>query len=274
MKPRRSFAAAHWRLLISVTAMSLALPGCASLPGDQLSSLIDEKVEVSELPGPAPTVVFESGLGNYKETWDKVFPIIATTNAVFAYDRPGIGQSTATFRPRDGATIVEDLRALLKSRNVQPPYVLVGHSAGGLYMQLYARRYPSEVAGLVLIDSTHPTQFEGAGALANRSLGNAIIGAAGFFGPVKSEFDALAATGQQVLSAPAVPASLPIVILTAPDKSGTAIAAFDNAKRADFARLYPSATLREIDSSHAIQRDNPQAVIKAIQDVLAKARAH
>jgi pimeloyl-ACP methyl ester carboxylesterase len=64
------------------------------------------------------------------------------------------------------------------------------------------------------------------------------------------------------------------VILTAPDKSGTAIAAFDNAKRADFARLYPGATLREIDSSHAIQRDNPQAVIKAIQDVLAKARAH
>ena len=118
--------------------------------------------------GQAPAVVFESGLGSYKETWDKVFPVIATTNAVFAYDRPGIGQSTMTSRPRDGATIVEDLRALLKSRNVMPPYVLAGHSAGGLYMQLFARRYPSEVAGVVLVDSTHPTQFEGDGTLDNR----------------------------------------------------------------------------------------------------------
>jgi pimeloyl-ACP methyl ester carboxylesterase len=274
MKHCTSIAGAHWRLVVCALTVSLTLPGCASLPGDQLSNIIDEKVEISELPGPAPTVVFESGLGSYKETWDKVFPVIATTNSVFAYDRPGIGRTTATYRPRNGSTSVEDLRALLKSRNVRPPYVLVGHCAGGLYMQLFARHYPSEVAGLVLVDSTHPTQFEGDGALGNRSiLDNAIIGTAGNFGPVKNEFDGLAKTGQEVLSAPTPPASLPIVILTAPDKSGTAIAAVDNAKRAHFARLYPGATVREIDSSHAIQRDNPQAVIEAIRDAVSMVRA-
>ena len=141
-------------------------------------------------------------------------------------------------------------------------------------MQLYARRFPSEVAGLVLVDATHPTQFEGAGALKNRSgFGNAIITIAGLAGPTKAEFDALAETGREVLSAPAAPIDMPIVILIAPDRSGTAIADFDNAKRHDFAFLYPSATIREIESGHAIQLDNPLAVIDAIRDVIAMARS-
>ena len=109
-------------------------------------------MEISESRAADPAVVFENGLTAHKEEWNKAFPEVARTNTVFAYNRPGIGESPATARPRDGATIVEDLRALLASRNIQPPYVLVGHSAGGLYMQLYARRYPAEVAGLVLVE--------------------------------------------------------------------------------------------------------------------------
>jgi pimeloyl-ACP methyl ester carboxylesterase len=271
--PINHFAGALWRQAVCVFVLSAALAGCASLPGDQLSETVDGRTEISERRGATPAVIFESGIGSYKETWNKVFPAIATTNAVFAYDRPGVGRSTSTSRPRNGATIVEDLRVLLKSRNMSPPYILIGHSAGGLYMQLFARRYPSEVAGLVLVDSTHPTQFEGAGALENRSkFGNAIFTIAGLAGPTKVEFDALAETGREVLAAPAVPVGMPIVILMAPDKSGTVIAEFDNAKRHDFARLYPSATIREIDSGHAIQLDNPQAVIDAIHDVIAMAR--
>jgi pimeloyl-ACP methyl ester carboxylesterase len=247
--------------------------GCASLPGDQLSETVDGRTEISEQRGAMPAVIFESGMGAYKATWNKVFPVIASTNAVFAYDRPGVGRSTSTGRQRDGATIVEDLRALLKRRNLSPPYILVGHSTGGLYMQLFARRYPSEVVGLVLVDSTHPTQFEGTGALENRSkFGNAIITLAGLAGPAKVEFDALAETGRDVLAAPPALIGMPVVILIAPDKSGTAIAEFDNAKRHDFARLYPNAIIREFDSGHAIQLDNPQAVINAIHDVIAMAR--
>ena len=69
-------------------------------------------------------------------------------------------RSTKASVPRTGAVIVAELHAVLKKAGVQPPYVLVGHSLGGLYMSLYARTYPEEVAGLILMDSTHPEQIE------------------------------------------------------------------------------------------------------------------
>ena len=73
------------------------------------------------------------------------------------------GRSDPADSPRDGGHVVDELRALLSAQDLKPPYVLVGHSLGGLYMQLYARRYPDEVSALVLVDSTHPNQFKGAG---------------------------------------------------------------------------------------------------------------
>jgi pimeloyl-ACP methyl ester carboxylesterase len=259
---------ACWVVFAFVLASALA--ACAALPGDQLATGASGHVEVSELAGAAPTVVFEAGLGAHKESWREVFGEIGATHSVFAYDRPGMGRSEATDRPRDGRTIVEDLRALLRSRNLNPPYVLVGHSAGGLYMQLYARHYPAEVSGLVLVDPTHPTQFEGAGAIEQRgAAAAAIMGLAGMVGQVRGEFDALPETGREVLAAPPPAKKLPIVILVAPDKSGTALAAFDNAKRADYARLYPGADFREVAGGHSVPNENPKAVVDAIRKVLA-----
>jgi pimeloyl-ACP methyl ester carboxylesterase len=246
----------------------LALAGCASLPGETLIAPAGRAVEAAQIDGPAPTVVFESGLAAYKETWNKVFPVIAKTNSVFAYNRAGVGRSAPASGARDGAAIVDELRALLAARNLPPPYVLVGHSAGGLHMQLYARRFPGEVAGLVLVDSTHPTQFEGAGSMQNRSPFANFAVAVALTGESKAEFEALSETGREVLSAPPVRADLPIAILIAPDPSGSDVAAFDNSKRADFARLYPSAALHAVDGGHDLPQTNPQAVIDAIRDVL------
>ncbi len=247
------------------------LPGsCAPLPGDRaVVSVGGGGMEITESRAADPAVVFENGLTARKEEWNKVFPEVARTNTVFAYNRPGIGENPATVRPRDGATIIEDLRALLASRNIRPPYVLVGHSAGGLYMQLYARRYPAEVAGLVLVDSTHPEQFVAEGAMKNRStLANAIM-AVGLPASSKAEFEALVETGREVLAAPPLSTKVPAAILIAPDTSGGAMADFDNAKRRDFARLYPGAAVLEAGSSHNVPQDQPQAVIDAIRKVLA-----
>ena len=231
----------------------------------------DGLIEASASGHIAPAIVFESGLMSYKEEWNKVFPVLSATNMVFAYDRPGVGRSTPTGRPRDGAAIIEDLRQLLQGQHLAPPYVLVGHSAGGLYMQLYARRYPQDVAGLVLVDPTHPTQFEGEGSMRHRSTLSNLVIAAALTATAKAEFEALDETGREVLASPPVPSDLPIAILVAPDQSATAIASFDNAKRRDFAKLYPQAAVFEITGGHDIPQERPQAVIDAVREVLRRA---
>ena len=180
-----------------------------------------------------------------------------------------VGRSAATSNGRDGATIVAELRALLSARGVRPPYLLVGHSAGGLYMQLFARLHPDEVAGLVLVDPTHPAQFTGEGALSNRGgVASAAITVAGLFGPARAEFDALGRTGQQVLAAPPLLQPMPLVILIAPEAGGTSMADFDNGRRRDHARLYPQARMIEVDGGHAVPQARPQAVIDAIREVI------
>lgn len=258
------------KIAISLFICLSILSGCATLPGAQTARGPSGPVEISYLPGSAPTVVFEAGLGAHKESWRDVFQALSRTNAVFAYDRPGVGRSASTQRPRDGATIVEDLRALLRDRGIRPPYVLVGHSAGGLYMQLYARNYPGEVAGLVLVDPTHPTQFEGDGALAKRgSLAVGAMALAGTVGPVRQEFEALPQTGAGVLSSTPLPASIPAVILVARDSGTGPAAAFDDAKRADLARIYPTARVQRVDSDHNIPGRRPEAIVEAIRWVLS-----
>jgi pimeloyl-ACP methyl ester carboxylesterase len=80
---------------------------------------------------------------------------VAAQARVFAYSRPGYGQSEPSPEPRDAAQIVEDLRALLTARGLAPPYVLVGHSFGGAYMEFFAKAHPEEVNGVVLVDPRH-----------------------------------------------------------------------------------------------------------------------
>jgi pimeloyl-ACP methyl ester carboxylesterase len=140
-------------------------------------------------------------------------------------------------------------------------------------MQLYARLYPEEVVGLVLVDSTHPTQFEGEGSLANRgALASGVMALAGVIGPIRQEFDALTQTGAEVLAAPPLSARIATVILLAGNDDSGPAAAFDKAKRADFARLYPTAQIRWINSSHNIPSEKPEAVLEAIRWVLAQPR--
>ena len=102
-----------------------------------------------------PTVVFESGLGHGKDAWGGVFEAVGAETHAVAYDRAGYGQSERSNRPRHGYQIVQELRAMLLAENIPPPYVLVGHSLGGTIVKLFARTYPNEVAGVVLVDARH-----------------------------------------------------------------------------------------------------------------------
>ena len=103
--------------------------------------------------GGVPAVVMDSGLGGTVLDWQLVQPEVAEFARVCTFDRAGMGWSEPGAQPRTSQQIVEELHALLSNAEVQGPYVLVGHSFGGTNVQLYASRYPDEVAGMVLVDS-------------------------------------------------------------------------------------------------------------------------
>jgi pimeloyl-ACP methyl ester carboxylesterase len=107
----------------------------------------------------SPTVILDSGLGDTYLSWRKVQPQIAKFARVCSYDRAGLGYSEPSSQPRTSRVIATELHALLQAAGIAPPYVLVGHSVGGFNARLYASLYRSDVAGMVLVDSSHPAQF-------------------------------------------------------------------------------------------------------------------
>ena len=104
----------------------------------------------------SPTVVLEPGGGASSSDFGWITPAVARDTRVCVYDRAGRGWSDATDGPQDGAHIAADLHTLLQRADVPGPYVLAGHSFGGLYVQSFAAQFPDQVAGLVLLDSTAP----------------------------------------------------------------------------------------------------------------------
>ena len=251
----------------------LLLAGCASMPGATTEEIRGRRVEYAQAGSGRPAVVFENGLGGTMDWWAKVLPEVAKSTTAFAYNRPGYGRSDPASTPRDGAHVVEELRSLLAGKGLNPPYVLVGHSLGGLYMQWYARRYPDEVAALVLVDSTHPRQLEGAGAPEQWPAWLRVAFGAAMSSVAKEELDALAATGAEVLRLPVL-ADKPVIVLSAarPLEEHSALADDANAKRRDIVRLFPGAAQVWVDGGHGIPLENPASVIDAIRAVLAPTR--
>lgn len=105
-----------------------------------------------------PALVMDAGLMHGLHTWDLVMPEVAKFTRVCSYDRAGVGESHRGKKPRTSQQIVTELFALLKNVKLKAPYVLVGHSVGGLNVRLYASQHPEEVAGMVLVDPSHEEQ--------------------------------------------------------------------------------------------------------------------
>ena len=104
----------------------------------------------------SPTVLLQPGAGEFSSNMGWIAPAVAQVTRVCVYDRAGRGWSEPADAPQDGAALVDDLHTLLARAQVTGPYVLAGHSFGGLYTLTFAARYPDEAAGMVLLDSTAP----------------------------------------------------------------------------------------------------------------------
>ncbi len=143
----------------------------------------------------SPVVVLEAGLPGTSLAWQPVAEAVSRFTRVCSYDRGGYGWSDPGRPPRTGERIVGELHLLLQRADIGPPYVLVGHSFGGLLMQIYAARYPNQTAGMVLVDAAHPE-------MVHATISTDRMGALGAL------VDALARTGWARLGIP-VPAGDP-----------------------------------------------------------------
>jgi pimeloyl-ACP methyl ester carboxylesterase len=132
--------------------------------GQRLVDVGGHKLAIRCTGSGSPTVVLEPGLGESSSAMARLIaPAVARTTRVCVYDQAGHGMSDDA--PEDKADAARDLHELLERNNVPGPYVVAGHSLGGIHALNYARRYPKDVAGIVLLDSMSPQQtsmFEGA----------------------------------------------------------------------------------------------------------------
>jgi len=262
------------------------LLGCLSMPGwvssapatatatASVDMIAGRQVESLTIKHPSANVsiVFENGLRATVDGWDKVIDSLVPDASIFAYNRPGYGNSQETDTARDGATIVEELRQTLRHKGLAPPYILVGHSLGGLYMQLFAKRYPQEVSGLVLVDPLLPGVVKKSEEFPVWTRGAKRLF---FSSTVNKEIDAIHQTSEQVLSLAPID-DKPIVMLINKPSGSTAVGvdfgAFnkDQKTRKLVSGLYPKAKRIVVDSDHRVQRQNPADVVNAIRNILAQ----
>jgi pimeloyl-ACP methyl ester carboxylesterase len=229
-----------------------------------------------------PTVVLESGLGDAAAPWSGLIPGIAAFARVVSYDRPNTEASASdpAPAPRTGADVVTDLHAMLEGAALPGPYVLVGHSIGGIFVRLYASRYPDDVAGLVLVDASHEDQVARLEKIAPPELVEMVIEAT----TTNAEGIELDASFAQVKKArtasPLQP--MPLIVLGAGQidparwPEGWPLeeqAQLDHELQEDLANLVPDGRLIIADQSgHYIHQTQPDLVLDAIRQVVEAVR--
>src|SRR5437588_5210224 len=144
---------------LSYQALASAVDASHYPPPGKLVDIGGYRLHINCTGTGSPTVILDAGLGETSLDWSKVQPAVARFTRVCSYDRAGYGWSDTGPGPRTSQQIVQELHLLLMHAQISGPYLLVGHSLGGLNMRLYAYRYPAEVAGMVLLDSTNEHQF-------------------------------------------------------------------------------------------------------------------
>ena len=129
-------------------------------PPGQLLDVGGFQMHIHCLGSGSPTIILDAGGNDFSIFWAPVQARLAEHNRVCSYDRAGLGWSQSSPAPRTTPVIVQELRQLLAAAQIEGPYLLVGHSLGGVHMRQFARLHPDEVVGLALVDSAHEAQIE------------------------------------------------------------------------------------------------------------------
>ena len=244
-------------------AAGLALAGPDAAGGVGSSIAVDGQILYLErLGATGPLVVFEAGLGEDLSTWRRVAGPVADFARVALYDRAGLGRSRPMTRegPVTAAETVARLRALLAAAGLPPPYVLVGHSLGGLYVQAFARLHPDETAGVVLLDAASPEAPEALRTLARLEPGSAAW----------LEAEGVAESNRQTRAAGPFP-DRPLAVVAATDH-GPHFADWEPTLlrlQRDLAALSPQGVLIVAEGAgHDVHLERPDLVVAAIRGVV------
>jgi pimeloyl-ACP methyl ester carboxylesterase len=246
----------------SVTLLAVILAFLTPTVADSHDAILtvgDQNLHIEMFGESGPTIVFEAGLGNDTSTWRLVAASVAKFARVVLYDRAGLGQSMPL--SKNSAITADDaaanLHKLLTAADIRPPYILVGHSLGGLYVQMFARKYPSEVSGIVLLDSA---SSEAPSELKTRA--RLEPGSAAYL-----EQAGVAESNEQLRSAGPFP-DVPLTVIAATDH-GPFFKEWEPTLmrlQQQLATLSPRANLIVAQGSgHDIQIDRPDMVIDAIR---------
>lgn len=156
------------KILACAWVLSLGAGSCRKLlvednkdqmPLSQLT-IKGNKTELSISKGQTPSIILVNGFASPFTTWEKVYQQLPENASVFAYNRAGVGASANVAGSRDALTIAREMKTILEYCSVQPPYVLVAHSMGGIYARIFYHLYPNLVKGIVLVDGTHERQLD------------------------------------------------------------------------------------------------------------------
>lgn len=279
-------------IIVFGTFVSLVIcSSCTTITDKKEISLqSNEKYEIALKGKGTPTVIFEAGLNDSMHVWGEVFDTTSSFTTAYAYSRKGnkrpdpllssldyvltnifdnafpaiaetldileaIDSISTEITPKTGEELLKELRQILKQEKINPPYILVGHDIGGLYMLLFAKKYPEEVSGVILIESLDCKILE------DEKKNN---------NPSSSEEAGIYETKIQIKKAGEFP-SVPLIILS----RGTPL--FFNSKKEEdcwtngqlnLTTLSPSAKhIISKKSTHYIQYDDPDLIIKTIQQM-------
>jgi pimeloyl-ACP methyl ester carboxylesterase len=245
-----------------------------NLPRKQVTTLNGRLFEYTISGAGRPTLVLMAGSGGPIESWFKVMASFETLGTVFAYNRPGVGGSDKPGAPETGLRVVETLRRLLMHAGLTPPYVLVGHSIGGLYANLFARKYADETAGAVFLDAAAP---EDVVVMAQRkgALQRAVERAANAVAPVDefAETGHTAETAAQIESAAPFP-DIPLAVITGAKPAlawltPREVLAARMSHQKKLAALSPRGLqILAPESGHFPQLSEPHIVIDAVRSVV------
>lgn len=231
------------------------------------------KLRVERFGKGSPTVVFEAGLAQPRTTWGHVPNDVAAFTEAVIYDRAGLGDSDEVHGPRTSKQTVAELHTMLKNAGIEPPFILVGHSFGGLNVRLFASQFPEEVYGIVLVDASHEDEYSRLAALLSEPERNQYLQHEG--GGNYEKVDLLASAEE--VRAAAVLKPVPITVISAPGNSGNpaseAGAQLHDELQTALSRVLPNAShVRAENSGHFVQLDRPDILIDAIRKLVEQSK--